>query len=146
MMGEQIQTQREYTEFDESNKIRYMIVYETNPEFENEIIKKIKMEKRWLPLWPTAGNYARIVWEIDYSNPTEVVISVWSSRENWNGTGSDRIADVTANFYFEEDPWFLVTKDLEEHIKDHGVKETIKAVLHDLLWYFRDGLRIEREE
>ncbi len=140
------ETLREHSEFDENNKIRYMIVYELNPGFDHELVKKIKMEKRYLPLWPTAGNYIKIVWEIDYSNPTEMRISVYEARENWFGTGSEKIADMDVNFYFEEDPWFLKAEGLKEHIMIHGVKVTIKAILHDLVWYFRDRLRIEDEE
>ncbi len=144
-MSTQTKKIREHSEFDDKNKIRYMIVYELNPEFENELVKKIKMEKRYLPLWPTAYNYIKIVWEIDYSNPTTIKISIYEARENWFGTGSTRIAEIDANFFFEEDPWFLTSRELEEHIERFGVKETAKDILLSLLDYFEDSLTLEKE-
>ncbi|PNV79772.1 MAG: hypothetical protein C0179_06815, partial [Fervidicoccus sp.] len=142
---EETQVQREYSEFDDKNKIKYTIEYELNEEYDYELVKHLTIEKRYLPLWPTAGNYAKIVWKIDYSDPTTIKISVYEARENWYGTGSTRIADIEANFYFEEDPWFLTSRELEEHIEKFGVKETAKDILDSLLDYFEDSLALEKE-
>jgi hypothetical protein len=141
----QIQTQKEFSEFDEKKKIKYTIEYELNPEFDYELVKYIEIEKRYLPLWPQAGNYAKIVWRIDYSDPTAIKISVYEARESWYGTGSSRIAEIEADFFFEEDPWFLEAKELEEHIERFGIKETAKDILDSLLDYFRDSLMLEKE-
>jgi hypothetical protein len=143
MVGE---TQREYSEFDERNKVRYVIVYELNPEFENELVKHLVIEKRYLPLWPATESYIKVVWEISYSNLREMRISVYEARENLFGTGSERFIDANVNFYFEKDPWFMKSKELEEHIRGRGVRETIKEILNDLIWYFRNRLIVEDEE
>ncbi|PNV81253.1 MAG: hypothetical protein C0179_03660 [Fervidicoccus sp.] len=141
----QIQTQKEFSEFDEKKKIKYTIEYELNEEYDYELVKHLMIEKRYLPLWPTAGNYAKIVWKIDYSDPTTIRISIYEARESWFGTGSSGIAEIDANFFFEEDPWFLKAEELEEHIEKFGVKETAKDILDSLLDYFRDSLMLEKE-
>ncbi len=144
-MSTQTKKIRGHSEFDDKNKIKYTIEYELNEEFDYELVKYIAIEKRYLPLWPTAGNYVKIVWGIDYSDPTVVRVSIYEARENWYGTGSRRIAEIDANFFFEEDPWFLEAKELEEHIEEFGVKETAKDILDSLLWYFKDSLVLEKE-
>jgi hypothetical protein len=139
------ETRKEYSEFDEEEKIRYTIEYELNEEYDYELVKRIEIEKRYLPLWPQAGNYAKIVWKIDYSDPTTIRISIYEARENWFGTGSSKIADIETNFYFEEDPWFLKSEELEDYIKEFGVKKTAEQILLSLLDYFKDALKLEKE-
>jgi hypothetical protein len=141
---EQVQEKQEkrVSEFVEDEKTLYSIEYRINPE--NDLVEYLELERRYLPLYPY-GNYSKIVWKIDYSSPTLMRITVYTAHENWNGTGSEKIMEAEVDFFFNEDPWFL-TSELKDYIERYGVKVTIRDILHDLLEYFRDSLRIKEVE
>jgi hypothetical protein len=126
------------TELVEQEKSEYIIDYEKD---EEGLVKYLRIEKIYYPIYPH-GNHVAYVLKIDYSDPTEMKLTIYYRRMSWNGTGSDVVMEAAVDFHFAEDPWFL-TKELEEIIERDGVKETVKAILEDLKELFIDALTIK---
>ena len=132
------QKTKRYEELVESEKTEYALEYESN----EEDVVKLRLERKYLPLYPY-GNYVMRVWYIDYSDPPDIKVSIYNVRNSWNGTGRDDLLDIVVDLHSFEDPWFFDTNQLEDMIESRGVKETIKAILETLIDFITDPLKFE---
>ena len=114
---------KKWVEWQEEEKTKYII------EMVDE--HKLQLSAYHFPLYPYSNYVAKIV-DIEWDGADTVTLEGRTVRDSWYGTGCERIGAVTVSTLLSESPWFFDTEELENEIKQSGIKKTIEFILKDV--------------
>jgi hypothetical protein len=123
---------REWSQWDENNKMNYAIIVE-GIDAENNIVTMLMIKSFYKPLGLNYGNRHGYIWIIEY-DAGELKVEWIERAYEWNGTYTKTLAEMSIKTDFEELPWFVDMPDLVETVESLGVQKAIDLILD----YLRD--------
>jgi hypothetical protein len=143
--GEKVKEEKtkedEFSEFIKEEKTDYIVTVKYNQE--NNVVKYIKIEKQFLPLYPEAGNYVSDIWEI-FNDGDGFTVRTYELRMSWGGTGSSE--PIILQYQGDYGQWWLFdAEELIYDLRNKDIREVIKDIFKSILEYFSEALALEQE-
>jgi hypothetical protein len=141
-MKEENTKEEKFSQFVKSEKTDYIVTVKYNQE--NNVVKYIKIEKQFLPLYPEAGNYISDIWEI-FNDGDGFTVEAYELRMSWGGTGSSE--PIVLKYEGDYGEWWLFddAEWLIHDLKNKDIREVIEDIFKSILEYFSDALTLEQE-
>jgi hypothetical protein len=134
--------EEEFSQFIKEEKTDYIVTVKYNQE--NNVVKYIKIEKQFLPLYPEAGNYISDIWEIFNNSADGFTVRTYELRMSWGGTGSSE--PIVLKYEGDYGEWWLFdTEQLIHDLKNNNIREVIEDIFKSILEYFSEALALEQE-